>query len=195
MRTSRSWIAVAPLLLLAAGVAPARAVTTATAQLRADIDRVFRALDDAAARDASPAARREALRPLTRDMFAWTEMARHALGPHWAARTARERAEFIGHLGELVTAQVAGLETFRDVPIAYLGETVQGEQALVRTEVRRGAGRTLALDYRLVHGGDRWRVVDVIVDRVSLVDGYRAQFQRVIRTASYQGLLEKLAAP
>jgi len=42
--------------------------------------------------------------------------------------------------------------------------------------------------------GARWAVYDVLVDGVSFVSIYRAQFNRVIQTASYEGLVEKMRA-
>ena len=40
--------------------------------------------------------------------------------------------------------------------------------------------------------GERWAVVDVVVDGVSLAANYRAQFTKVIRTSSYETLLRRM---
>ncbi len=37
--------------------------------------------------------------------------------------------------------------------------------------------------------GDRWQIYDVLIENVSLVASYRAQFDRVIRTSSYEELV------
>jgi outer membrane protein OmpA-like peptidoglycan-associated protein len=42
--------------------------------------------------------------------------------------------------------------------------------------------------------GGRWRVHDVVIDGVSLVDNYAAQFTRVLRTAAFPQLVERLRA-
>lgn len=53
-------------------------------------------------------------------------------------------------------------------------------------------GRDVRMDYTMGRVGERWRVHDVVINGVSLVDNYRAQFARVLRTASYADLLERL---
>ena len=50
----------------------------------------------------------------------------------------------------------------------------------------------LSTEYRLLRRGDRWAVYDVVADGVSLVANYRSQFNSIIRTTSFAGLLEKL---
>ena len=47
-------------------------------------------------------------------------------------------------------------------------------------------------DYRLVNRGADWRVYDVVVDGVSLVNNYRGQFTKIIRASSYSDLVEQL---
>jgi phospholipid transport system substrate-binding protein len=52
----------------------------------------------------------------------------------------------------------------------------------------------MALDYKMHHTSDRWQVYDVNVEGVSLVANYRAQFNKVIRSESYQALVTRLKA-
>jgi phospholipid transport system substrate-binding protein len=40
--------------------------------------------------------------------------------------------------------------------------------------------------------GGRWLVYDVLIQGVSLVSNYRAQFDQIIRTSSYEQLVERL---
>ena len=50
------------------------------------------------------------------------------------------------------------------------------------------------MDYRL-HGKDgTWRAYDLVVDGVSLVKNYRSQFEKIIRSDSYQKLVHQLRA-
>jgi phospholipid transport system substrate-binding protein len=42
--------------------------------------------------------------------------------------------------------------------------------------------------------GERWRVEDILVERISLVDNYRTQFDTVVARSSYVSLVEKLRA-
>jgi len=48
------------------------------------------------------------------------------------------------------------------------------------------------MDYRLFSKEGRWHAYDIIVDGVSLVKNYRSQFEKIIRTSSYQELVRRL---
>jgi phospholipid transport system substrate-binding protein len=176
---------------LSPGVAHAGAPTD---QLKTDIGRVFRVLADLPARH-EVQARRQALEAVSRDMFDLEEMARRALGGTWNERTEAERGTFLRLLAARVDQHVAALEPYGGAVITWLDETIEGERAVVRSRVTPGDGRDVALDYRLIRRGERWLVWDVVMNHASLVGHYRAQFQKIIRTASYETLLRRLAAP
>ncbi len=135
---------------------------------------------------------------LTTHLFDGQAAARRTLGPEWERRSAAERAD----LATLVTGVLARayLELVksrlpRETPpvIRVLGEDVTGDgTATVRTSVRARDGRDLSLDYLMDHGAGRWRVYDVIVDGISVVENYRAQFARVVRTSSYDDAVAAL---
>jgi phospholipid transport system substrate-binding protein len=48
------------------------------------------------------------------------------------------------------------------------------------------------MDYRLFLKQEKWYAYDIIADGVSLVKNYRSQFEKVIRTDSYQELVRRL---
>jgi phospholipid transport system substrate-binding protein len=184
--------AVLAVLVLAMPAAPASAGSV-TQQLSEDVQRVLDTLTDPHLK-ANPDERRAALRVVAREVFDLHEMAARCLGAHWQRRSDRERERFVALMGPLVESHLLMLESAASTPIRYVGEIVQGEHALVRTRTGRPASRPMTIDYRLVRRGERWQVYDVLVDDVSLVDNYRAQFQKVIRTASYEELVRKLSA-
>ena len=80
------------------------------------------------------------------------------------------------------------------VKIQYLGESIDGESARVATTLLTRGGQELPVDYWMVRRGDRWKVQDVVVDGVSLVMNYRAQFVRVLAAYSYAGLVARMQA-
>ena len=182
----------AALLALLALAVPTSALAGPVAdQLAGDVRRVLDTLNDPRLK-ANPDERRQALRTITREVFDLPEMAARSLGQHWQRRNERERERFVALMGPLVESHLMMLESTAGASIEYLDESVQGQRAFVRTRAV-GQGRPLALDYRLVRRGDRWQVYDVLVDDVSLIDNYRSQFQKVIRTASYDALVRKLS--
>ncbi|MBI3029740.1 MAG: ABC transporter substrate-binding protein [Candidatus Rokubacteria bacterium] len=193
IRVAHVALALAGLLILS--VAPARAVTP-TEQLKGSIDKIIPILEDPTLKgDAKLKERRAAIRRVATDVFDFTESARRALGPHWERRTAQERQEFSRLLGDLLERTFASrLEQYAGERIQYTGESVDGDLATVKTRIITKSGAELPVDYQVLRRGDRWFVYDVWIEGVSLMKNYRAQFNKIIQTSSYEDLVRKLKA-
>ncbi|MER3423332.1 MAG: hypothetical protein C4293_09015 [Nitrospiraceae bacterium] len=119
-------------------------------------------------------------------------MAKRSLGAQWSKLNDNQRQEFVGLFRQLLTNSYIGkIEGYSGEQIHYLNERLQDGYAEVRTKVSSGKAE-IPLDYRLLNKSGDWRVYDVVVDGVSLVSNYRGQFAKVLRTSSYEDLVEKL---
>lgn len=137
-------------------------------------------------------ARRALLRSAADDFFDFAEMAQRSLGYHRATPSARERAEFVALFRELLErSYMTTIENYAGETIVYLGETIEGDHATVRSKIvtRRAE---ISVDYRLYRSTGRWVAVDVALENVSLVANYRQQFDRIIRTTSFATLLDRM---
>lgn len=183
------------LMVLVAGIASAALAGPATDQLKPEIDRVIATLDNPAFKgDSKAVERRQAIRAITDSVFDWTEMSKRALGRHWAGRTPAQQQEFVGLFRDLLErAYVAKIERYSGEPITYASELTDGELTTVRTKIIH-QGQEVAIDYRMLRDGDRWRVYDVLIEGISLVNNYRTQFDGIIKTSSYEELVKKLKA-
>lgn len=76
--------------------------------------------------------------------------------------------------------------------VQYWRELHDGDLATVATKVISGKGDELPIDYQLHDVGGQWKVYDVVIDQVSIVSNYRAQFERVIAKSSVQELLQRI---
>jgi len=124
--------------------------------------------------------------------FNYEEMAKRTLGAHWAKLNDTERREFVELFTSLLTTTYADKITgYSGEQVQYLNELLEGEYAEVLTKVVSGKAE-IPLDYRLLNQSSDWRVYDVIVDGVSLVNNYRGQFTKILRTSSYADLIEQL---
>lgn len=198
MRSLRRHVAQALLLALvlsAVTVSPAVAGAPSD-QLKAQIDRVLKTLDDPELKKEGRARdRRAAVRKIANDIFDFGETARRSLGRHWAPRTAAERDEFVQLFADLLErSYISRVELYGGEKIQYLGDTVEGEQGKVQTKLVTKGGSDIPIEYRVHKKGDRWLVYDVTIEGVSLIANYRTQFNKIIQTASYQELVKKMKA-
>ena len=184
------------LALLVAGMTRVALGGPATDQIKPQIDRVVATLENPALKgDGKTAERRHILRDITDNVFDWTEMAKRALGRHWAQRTPAEQQEFTALFRELLErAYAAKIERYAGEPIAYVGEVPDGEVTTVRTRITTRQNQEVPIDYRVYRDGDRWRVYDVLIENISLVNNYRTQFDGIIKSSSYQELVRRLKA-
>jgi phospholipid transport system substrate-binding protein len=146
-----------------------------------------------------PLARLRAIRRHVEAVFDFREASMLALGREWTGRTAAEQNEFVALFADLLerafVGRVAGKANLDGgVKVQYLGETVAGDTASVGTTVTSRDGSDLRLEYRLVRRTGRWVLRDVVMDGVSTMENYRAQFQRVVRDGSWRDLMAQLRA-
>jgi phospholipid transport system substrate-binding protein len=165
-----------------------------TDQLRDGVDRVFKILrDPAMAGDANATQRRTAILTAAGTIFDFGEMAKRSLGQHWTARTPAERSQFTALFTELMQhSYINKVDQHGGAKMVYRGETLEGDYATVQTTIPLSKGNEMPLEYRMHNADARWQVYDLSIDGISLISNYRAQFNKVIRTASYDTLVTKL---
>lgn len=163
-----------------------------TDQLQQRVDEVIRVVADPSTKD-QPTQRRAAVRKIAENIFDYPDTARRALGAHWNARTPEEQREFVGIFADLLDrAYLSRIDLYQGEKVQYTDETVDGDQATVKTMVVTPKGTAIPVDYRMHRVNDRWLVYDVVIEGVSLVANYRTQFNRIVRTESYAALVQKL---
>jgi len=87
---------------------------------------------------------------------------------------------------------VSKIEVYSGEKVVYVAELLDGDLATVRTRIITKQGTEIPVDYRLARQGDQWRAYDVLIEGVSLVANYRAQFNAVIQRTSYADLVKTL---
>lgn len=167
--------------------------STPTEAVRETLQQVIVILEDVELRKAERVGeRRERLEHIIAGRFSYEEMAKRTLGQQWNKLNEEQRREFVPLLRRLlINTYAARIETYKGEPIQYLNERLQDGYAEVRTKLFIAKSEIL-LDYRLVSVAGRWWVYDIVIDGISLVHNYRSQFNRIIRSSSYQALVEAL---
>jgi phospholipid transport system substrate-binding protein len=165
--------------------------------VRSLVEEVRTVLDDQALQGPERAEARDGkIRGLIAARFALGAMAAEALGEHLAGRTETERQEFTRLFGDLFTWSYTRLVVsfLAEARIEYGAEEIRDGAASVQTEVVNRRGERLHVAYRLARSGDGWGLRDVVIDGVSIMRNYRAQFQSIIAASSYENLVKRLRA-
>ncbi len=190
----RAGLVLASALALVLLTGPGATAGPPTDQLRESIDRALKALADPDLRKGiRTRERRAALRGIANQAFDFEEMTKRALARHWHGRTPAEQKEFVQLFADLMErSYVSTLELYAGEKIRYAGESVEGEQATVRTKIVTKQGTEVPVDYRMHWRGDRWLVYDVVIEGISLVANYRSQFNAIIQMSTYQDLVTRM---
>lgn len=170
-----------------------------TDQLRTAVDSVIAILKDVPLK--GPGRGEERLAAVSRiadGAFDFTEIARRALGRHWRNRTEEERDRFTKLFSDLLERTYASLIEarggYKDEKILIVGESIDGDFAVVRTRIVTTRGTEIPVDYSMLKRGQRWLIYDVSVQNASLVSNYRSQFNAIISTSSYGEMVKRIEA-
>lgn len=173
-------------------LAPPAATAAAAAAFVADLGE--RAIAVLARQDLAPAARRAALSTLLNDGFDVELIARLALGRPYRELDPQQRGDYERLFRAFVLATYsARLEGYAGERLVVLRETTTSSgDVLVASEIRRSGAAPLRVDWRVRLGPAGPKIVDVIVEGVSMVVTQRNEFQAVVAARGVAGLLDML---
>jgi phospholipid transport system substrate-binding protein len=120
---------------------------------------------------------------------------RSAVGPQWRSATPEQRSKLQAEFKTLLIRVYAGaIAQLRDqtVEVTKTLPVAGSAQVVVQTEVR-GKGEPIKLDYRLDKPADAWKIIDVNVGGLWLVQNYRTQFAQELAKGGVDGLIATLA--
>jgi phospholipid transport system substrate-binding protein len=137
--------------------------------------------------------RRKRLREVISQRFDFTEMARRSLGSQWKRLSAEQQEEFVQLFTRLLEdSYLDKIESYQGEKVQYGKETVDNDYAQVETKIIDTKGHEFSVNYRLHNVNGNWKVYDVVIEDVSLVNNYRAQFNRVLANSSVEELLKRM---
>jgi phospholipid transport system substrate-binding protein len=123
-------------------------------------------------------------------------MTSSAVGRYWKQATPdqqkRLQDEFKQLLVRTYSGALAQVSSEQTVELKPMRSTPADAEVVVRTEIR-GKGDPIQLDYRLEKSGDSWKIYDVNVLGVWLVESYRNSFAQEIGANGIDGLISKMA--
>jgi phospholipid transport system substrate-binding protein len=141
-------------------------------------------------------ARNSEVRKVVGQFLDFEELSHRSLARHWDALTPKQRTEFVGTLRDLVESNyIKQIHGQPDYDLKFDKETKEGNEATVAATLvtsSKGKKVNVALEYKMVWKNGRWVVYDVITDEQSLLENYRAEFNKIISKDGFDALVKRM---
>ncbi len=127
--------------------------------------------------------------------FNFVRMTRLAVGKNWRQASPPQREALIGEFRTLLVRTYATAFTaYRDQTIKYgpLRMRPEDEDVVVRSQIIQQGGPPVAVDYNMEKTAKGWKVYDVTIEGVSLVQNYRSSFNSEVHRGGIDGLINAL---
>ncbi len=118
------------------------------------------------------------------------------LGRHWRVATPEQKQRLLEEFRVLLIRTYSGaISQIKDLQIEVkpLRANAQDNDVVVKSVIFRPKGEPIALDYRLERSGETWKVIDLNVAGLWLVETYRTQFSAEINRVGIDGLIASLS--
>lgn len=192
-RWSRALLGALPLIFSVAVPAEGDTAPTSAPQkiIEQTVDEVVTVLAD---ETRSSDLRRAELEVIARRHFDFRSMSRLVLARNWKRFSKPQQAEFV----EVFTRYLANdygsrLDRYEQEKVEVLGERQEPRgDVTVKTAIVGGENDGALVDYRMRDRKGQWKIIDVVIEGISLVANFRDQFRDVIARSGPEGLLEKL---
>jgi phospholipid transport system substrate-binding protein len=162
--------------------------------VKGHIDKVLDVLRDSSLKgESGKSAKKTKIRSITEKMFDYTELSRRTLGQNWKKFNNEQQKEFTDlYKSILEDAYADKIMTYTDEKVVFNKENMLSEKTyeIQTTIVTKKAD--IPIFYRVIQKEGEWRVYDVVIEGVSLVNNYRTQFREILASKSPDGLLDVL---
>ena len=172
----------------------AAAASTPLATVESHVNRVLDVLRDPSLKgEAKKKIRQDRIREISEKMFDFAELSRRTLAQNWNKLNDAQKKEFVDLYKSLLErAYVDKIMSYTDEKIVFQKEASLGEKTFEVQTVVLTRKTDIPINYRVIQKDDGWRVYDVVVEGVSLVNNYRSQFREILINKTPDDLLETL---
>ncbi|MGC1402079.1 MAG: ABC transporter substrate-binding protein [Thermodesulfobacteriota bacterium] len=163
-------------------------------QIQTNVNKVLEVLRDPKLKaESAKKIKREKLEAIYEQMFDEVELSRRTLGANWNKLNTSQQQEFTQLYRQVLEkAYIDKILSYTNEKIVFPKENMlAGNQAEVQTKVIT-ASKEIPIFYRVIQKNGAWKVYDVVVENVSLVQNYRSQFNDILAKNTPDQLLEIL---
>lgn len=137
--------------------------------------------------------RQDRIRGISEKMFDFTELSRRTLAQNWRVFNDRQKKEFIElYKAVLESAYIDKIMEYTDEKVVFQKESALSNKTSEVETVVLTRKTDIPINYRVIRADDGWRVYDVVVEGISLVNNYRSQFREILINKTPDDLLEIL---
>ncbi len=143
----------------------------------------------------SPEQKREKIKAIVIDYVDFETMSRLVLARNWSGLTDDQKKQFTEEFKQhLAVTYGKNVESYNNEKVQITGDRDEGRgDWTVQTKILRPAGGgDILVDYRLRQVNGAWKVIDLVIERVSLVSNFRSQFQDIMANGGIDRLLKLL---
>ncbi len=185
------------LVLLAVLIAApsALAATSATETIRQTVDTVLNIIKKPEMDD--PAQKPALLKQVEdqiKTIFDFTEFSARTVGPKWRSFTPEQKSRFEEAFASLLrSTYIEKLDGYSGEKVNFTGEvsSSKGDKVEVQSTIQM-KDKIIPVAYRLLQKNGGWKVYDVRIENVSLIENYRGQFKDILLRGSAEDLIRKV---
>lgn len=155
------------------------------------IDEVLAILRDA---KRSNTQRRTELEAIARERFDFETMSRLVMATNWKKLSKAQQGEFVDEFTRFLANDYGGrIERYEQEQVEITGERPEARgDYTIKTKIVGGDNDGALVDYRMRQRDGSWRIIDVVIEGISLVANYRDQFREVASGGGPVSVIEKL---
>jgi len=158
--------------------------------VQTDVNKVLEILRE---KNLKEEAKKEKLRVIYEHLFNEVEMSRRTLGRNWSKLNAAQQKEFVQLYRTLLE------KTYIDKILSYTNEKINfskesllsKNQAEVQTKIITSS-KEIPINYRMILNDQDWKVYDVVIENVSLIQNFRSQFNAILANHTPDQMIEIL---
>jgi phospholipid transport system substrate-binding protein len=121
-------------------------------------------------------------------------MSRLVLARNWKRFSEEQKKQYVEEFKKYLTNSYGNrIERYDQQEVEIVGEREEPRgDVVVQTKILGGEFEGASVDYRLRKQESDWRVIDVVIEGISMVSNYRDQFKSIVSSGGPELLLEKL---
>jgi len=121
-------------------------------------------------------------------------MSRLVLARNWKRFSDEQKEQYVAEFKQYLTNSYGNrIERYDQQEVKIIGEREEPRgDVVVQTKIIGGEFEGVLVDYRLRKQDSDWRVIDVVIEGISMVSNYRDQFKSIVSSGGPELLLEKL---